>query len=65
MNNSDLRGCVPVAALLFLAAQPAPASESPWRLGLALGYGERSNPLVQQFKGRRCRTTLCKGFVLA
>ena len=33
--------------LLFLfAARTASASESPWRLGVALGYGERSNPLV-------------------
>lgn len=23
------------------------AGPSPWRLGLALGYGERSNPLIQ------------------
>jgi outer membrane protein len=39
---------------LLLAAQPAIAQEAPeeeeeskWRLGAALGYGERSNPLVQ------------------
>jgi outer membrane protein len=38
---------------LLLAAQPAIAQEAPeeeeeskWRLGAALGYGERSNPLV-------------------
>ncbi|MEM8815756.1 MAG: MipA/OmpV family protein [Pseudomonadota bacterium] len=38
-----------VYALLVLgalaAAQPA-AAESPWRLGVAMGYGERTNPLV-------------------
>lgn len=32
--------------VLFVIAQPANAAESPWRLGVALGYGERSNPLV-------------------
>ncbi len=31
---------------LFFASTCASASESPWRLGAALGYGERSNPLV-------------------
>jgi outer membrane protein len=29
------------------AASPTPAAPSPWRLGLAFGYGERSNPLIQ------------------
>lgn len=28
------------------AAAPAPASDSPWRLGAAVGYGQRSNPLA-------------------
>ncbi|MGH8224063.1 MAG: MipA/OmpV family protein [Woeseiaceae bacterium] len=28
------------------ASEPAPAA-SPWRLGVALGYGSRSNPLIQ------------------
>lgn len=31
--------------LVFLC-QPAVAAESPWRLGAALGYGQRSNPLI-------------------
>ena len=34
-----------VIALLALAL-PAAGAESPWRLGMALGYGERGNPLV-------------------
>lgn len=35
-------------ACLLLALLPAlAAAESPWRLGAALGYGERSNPLAQ------------------
>jgi outer membrane protein len=29
-----------------LPAAPALAQESPWRLGIALGYGEKSNPLI-------------------
>lgn len=33
------------AATAALAEEPATA-ESPWRLGIALGYGERSNPLA-------------------
>ena len=28
------------------AADTDEAAESPWRLGIALGYGERSNPLI-------------------
>ena len=32
--------------LLSIACVPAAAAESPWRLGIAAGYGERSNPLV-------------------
>ena len=28
-------------------AQPAPPAERRWRLGAAVGYGERSNPLIQ------------------
>src|SRR5262249_36076913 len=34
------------------AARPAPPEppESHWRLGLALGYGERTNPLIQSEK---------------
>jgi outer membrane protein len=37
-----------IFVLLALIATPAPAvGESPWRLGVALGYGERSNPLAQ------------------
>lgn len=36
-----------VWALLGLAAGPAlAADDSPWRLGAAVGYGERSNPLA-------------------
>src|SRR3954463_8626491 len=35
------------------AATSAPAAEPPerhWRLGIALGYGERTNPLIQSEK---------------
>lgn len=31
---------------LLLLAPAAQAEDSPWRLGVAIGYGERSNPLV-------------------
>jgi len=34
------------ACLLLLFPLLAGAEESPWRLGIALGYGERSNPLI-------------------
>jgi MipA family protein len=47
----------PVEAIAELPAESPPKaqaespaglrSESPWRLGIALGYGERTNPLVQ------------------
>ena len=30
-----------------LAQTPRVEAQSPWRLGVALGYGERSNPLIQ------------------
>ena len=33
--------------LLLTCGAQAGADESPWRLGVALGYGERSNPLAQ------------------
>ena len=33
-------------ALLILVSSSAAADESPWRLGAAIGYGERSNPIV-------------------
>ena len=37
-----------IFVLIALGAAPAVAAdESPWRLGVALGYGERSNPLAQ------------------
>lgn len=37
-----------IFVLLALSTSPAVAAdESPWRLGAALGYGERSNPLAQ------------------
>ncbi len=36
-----------IACLLLLLVPALAAAESPWRLGAALGYGERSNPLVQ------------------
>jgi len=37
-----------LAALPCLSlAQPGQSDESPWRIGAAFGYGERSNPLVQ------------------
>ncbi len=40
-------GIVFLIGVLFLfAARTASAAESPWRLGVALGYGERSNPLL-------------------
>ncbi len=35
------------ALVLAVCAAPATADESPWRLGIATGYGERSNPLIQ------------------
>ena len=35
-----------IALLALLLAPGLAAAESPWRLGVALGYGERSNPLV-------------------
>ncbi len=35
------------AGLLLLLAPAIAAADSPWRLGAALGYGERSNPLAQ------------------
>ncbi len=39
---------MPLAATPALASeQPAESQESRWRLGIALGYGLRSNPLVQ------------------
>jgi outer membrane protein len=40
------------AVALADAAPPAAAvkHESPWRLGIALGYGERTNPLIQSEK---------------
>ena len=37
-----------LTAFLLLSLAPAlAADDSPWRLGAALGYGERDNPLVQ------------------
>mgnify|MGYP001814718223 CR=1 FL=1 len=36
-----------IACLLIILTPALAAAESPWRLGAALGYGERSNPLVQ------------------
>ena len=36
-----------IACLLLLAAPALALADSPWRLGAALGYGERSNPLAQ------------------
>lgn len=46
-------GCWALASLALADAAPPPApapSESHWRLGLALGYGERTNPLIQSEK---------------
>jgi hypothetical protein len=52
----DVRGTLLVVAVATLAVVPrgavraAPAAESgesPWQIGIAFGYGERSNPLVQ------------------
>ena len=40
-----MRTCI--ACLLLLIAPALAFAESPWRLGAALGYGERSNPLAQ------------------
>lgn len=34
-------------ATVAVAAPPAGNAASPWRIGMALGYGERSNPLIQ------------------
>ncbi len=34
------------AVCLLMISAVASADESPWRLGVALGYGERSNPLI-------------------
>lgn len=39
-----MRHCLLALLVLFPAA--AAAAESPWRLGAALGYGERTNPIV-------------------
>lgn len=43
-----------VAAVAFADTAPSPApvapAESNWRLGIALGYGERTNPLIQSEK---------------
>lgn len=36
-----------IACLLLVLAPALAAADSPWRLGAALGYGERSNPLAQ------------------
>ncbi|MDJ0748604.1 MAG: MipA/OmpV family protein [Woeseiaceae bacterium] len=36
-----------IFCLLLVFAPALEAAESPWRLGAALGYGERSNPLLQ------------------
>ena len=44
-DDKSPESTVPAAAVT--SAQPAAASESRWRLGIALGYGLRSNPLVQ------------------
>ena len=35
-----------IIVCLLLLAPAMSAAESPWRLGVALGYGERSNPLL-------------------
>lgn len=40
-------GALPGAALHAQAPKPAEPGESPWQFGIALGYGKRSNPLVQ------------------
>ncbi len=37
----------PCAALSAQTAVPPIDRESPWKIGIAFGYGERSNPLVQ------------------
>ena len=42
--------CIGLAAWLYPASAPAQSpdsAESPWRIGIALGYGQRSNPLIQ------------------
>ena len=38
-----MRRLIPCLLLLLPALA---AAESPWRLGVAMGYGERSNPLI-------------------
>lgn len=45
-----LLGLAAVAAAPCVGAQPGAhelGTESPWKIGLAFGYGERTNPLVQ------------------
>ncbi len=39
-----MRHCI--ACVLLLLAPVLQAAESPWRLGVGIGYGERSNPLI-------------------
>lgn len=46
MNKRILRSPLVTSVLFLLVSQSPLAAESPWRLGVALGYGERSNPLV-------------------
>lgn len=44
-KGPDIR-VLAAAGLALLAGPLNAAAESPWRLGVAVGYGERSNPLV-------------------
>ena len=41
-----MKRSIALFTLILGASLPALAQESPWRLGIALGYGERNNPLI-------------------
>jgi outer membrane protein len=42
-----MKGPALIAVLLAVVAAPAHAADGPWRLGIALGAGGRTNPLIQ------------------
>jgi outer membrane protein len=46
MKNRVSLACASMVVILLIATEAGAAAESPWRLGIALGYGERSNPLI-------------------
>ena len=45
-NVKGTKALICAALFLTLTAQTADASESNWRLGVGLGWGERTNPLI-------------------